>query len=285
MIIVKLEGGLGNQMFQYALGRSLSLQHKTLLKFDSSYLKSTNQSGRFLEINAFQIKLEEATKEEIALYRGILPKILDKLKKESQRKYILEKSYVFDPSIAERNDGYFEGHWNSEKYFREYESVIRQDFQLKNPLSPKALEARQEITKSKNAVSIHIRRGDYVSIKKIADVHGALPVSYYETACDKIIESNSDSQFFISSDDIEWAKENFPKKYYATFLSSPEIPNAEEMVLMSNCKHHILANSTFSWWGAWLNQNPNKIVITPKQWFVDPNRVMKDLIPSSWIQI
>lgn len=283
MIIVKLQGGLGNQMFQYALGRTLSLRHKATLKFDCSYLKSANQSGRFLEIDGFQIKLEEATKNEIARYRGILAKISDKLKKENRKKYILEKSRFFDPSILERNDGYFDGHWNSERYFKEYENPIRRDFQLKNPLGPKALETQWEIAKSKKAVSVHIRRGDYVSIQKIAAVHGALPLFYYETACDKILEKFPDAHFFVSSDDIGWAKENFPKKYLAIFVSSPEIANYEELILMSLCKHNIIANSTFSWWGAWLNQNSEKIVIAPKQWLRDPKKDMRDIIPKSWI--
>lgn len=285
MIIIKLQGGLGNQMFQYALGRSLSLRHKTLLKFDSSYLKSANQSRRFLEIDAFNIKIEEATKKEIARYRGFLPKIFDNINRDNRKKYILEKSPVFNPSILERSNGYFDGHWNSEKYFKEYESVIRNDFQLKNPLSPKAMEMQREIIKTKNAVSVHIRRGDYVTIQKIADVHGTLPLSYYEKAMQKILGPDPDAQFFISSDDIVWAKEHFPKKYNVTFLSSGELPNAEEMILMSTCKHNIIANSTFSWWGAWLNQNRNKIVIAPKLWFRDLSKNAFNLIPTTWLQL
>ena len=285
MIIIKLQGGLGNQMFQYAMGRSLSLRHKTLLKFDSSYLKSANQSGRFLEIDAFKIKIEETTKNEIARYCGTRPKIFDRLRRDNHKKHIIETPDAFNPKIIEKSDGYFEGHWNSEKYFKDHENAIRWDFKLKNPLSPKAQEMQQEIANSKNAVSVHIRRGDYVSIQKIADVHGTLPMSYYETACDKILANAPDAKFFISSDDITWAKENFPKKYNATFLSSPELPNAEEMILMSACEHNIIANSTYSWWSAWLNQNQEKIVIAPKQWYRDPKKENPNLIPQSWIQV
>jgi len=283
MIIIKLEGGLGNQMFQYALGRNLSLTHKVPFKIDSSYLQKDNQSGRSLRIDNFKTALEEATPAEIYTCRSSLQKFLDRLRSASKKKGVIEKEIRFYPKNLKRNDGYFAGHWNDENYFKSSEDAIQKDFELKKPLGVAARKIADLIAAEPEPVSVHIRRGDYVSIQKVAVVHRELPISYYVEAMKKITEQKSNAHFFISSDDIGWAKENFPKDYPATFVSSPEIPDYEELILMSRCKHNIIANSTFSWWGAWLNQNPEKIVIAPKQWFNDPNRGTGGLIPSSWL--
>jgi len=285
MIIMKIHGGLGNQMFQYALGRNLSLLHGVPLKIDCSYLKIRNQSNRVLQLNGFKIQAVEATENEIKKYGSTFQKIADRIRPESKRKRALEQGGEFDSEILKRSDGYFDGHWQNELYFKAHEKTIREDFSLKNRFGPASEAMARKIQSEKNPTSVHIRRGDYVSIEKIADTHGTLPVSYYRTACDKILEKLPDARFFVSSDDIDWAKENFPREYPATFISAPEITDCEELTLMSLCKHNIIANSTFSWWGAWLNTNPEKIVIAPKLWFVNPNRVPKDLIPSSWIPL
>lgn len=285
MIIIRLHGGLGNQMFQYALGRNLSLLHNATFKIDSSYLQKPNQSGRNLRLQGFNISIQEATFKEIGKLTNPIQKVLDLTRSKRNRKRLVEEETGFKPEILSKPSGYFDGHWQSEKYFIANEETVRKDFTLINPLGPDASELAKKISSESKAVSVHIRRGDYVSIPKISAVHRTLPVSYYESACRKILEKFPDAHFFISSDDIDWARKNFPKQYPATFISSPEIPDYEELILMSLCKHNIIANSTFSWWGAWLNKNPNKIVITPKQWFNDPKRSIGDLIPKSWLQI
>lgn len=288
MIIIKIHGGLGNQMFQYALGRNLSLLHNVPFKIDSSYLRSTNQSGRSFILNNFNTILEEATIEEINKYRSTFQKIIDKIRQESKKKKISDiskNSNIFNSDILNHSDGYFDGHWNNEKYFKDNWTVIQKDFTLKNPLNSKALECKNLIVSFQNATSIHVRRGDYVSISKITNIYTTLPLSYYEQAMKKIVEKYPDAHFFISSDDIDWVKENFPSNYPATFVSSSEISDCEELILMSKCKHNIIANSTFSWWGAYLNKNSDKIVIAPKNWFKDDNKNNFDLIPNTWIKI
>ena len=285
MILIKLQGGLGNQMFQYALGRSLSLRHNKPVKFDCSYFKTVNQSNRSFELGAFNLSIDEATSKEIDGYCGPINKLLDIARAGDHKKYVIEKTNRFDPSIIDKTEGYFDGHWNSEKYFKEYGSALRKDFRLKNSLGAEALDVQEKIGKCENPVSVHVRRGDYVTIPKINQTHGILPVSYYQDACKKIIESKPDAHFFVSSDDIDWAKENFPKNNAMTFISSSGIKNHEELLLMSLCKHNITANSTFSWWAAWLNENPNKIVIAPSHWFANPKLTTADLIPPTWIQI
>lgn len=283
MIIVKIQGGLGNQMFQYALGRNLSLIHNAECKIDTSYLQKPNQSSRIFRLSGYDIKASEATKEEINSYCSNLQKFLDKFRPEKNKKRIKEEGAFFNSEILKISSGYFDGHWNSEKYFDKNAEIIRKDFQLKSPLSGMAENVAREITSQENSVSIHVRRGDYVSIQKIANVHGALSLSYYSRAISKIQESVKNPHFFVFSDDIEWTKENLSKSVEITFVSNPKIEDYEEMHLMSMCKHNIIANSTFSWWASWLNQNPNKIVISPKNWFVDQNR-KTDLLNSSWIQ-
>ncbi len=285
MIIVKLQGGLGNQMFQYALGRNLSLIHNASLKIDYSYLKTPNQSGRVFQLDGFQIKTTEATEKEIKSYTGTFQKILDRFRPSSRKKHIKESFERFNPELLERSDGYFDGHWQNEKYFKDNEKIIRNDFILKNPLGTEAQKIAMKISSEESPVSLHIRRGDYVVIKKIADIHGTLPLSYYEKACGIIMEKAPDTHFFISSDDIAWAKENFPKKYPATFVSSPEIKAHEELALMSLCKYNIIANSTFGWWGAWLNKNPDKIVIAPTKWFNRPAQTFAEILPETWLKI
>lgn len=283
MIIIKLQGGLGNQMFQYALGRNLSLIHGKSFKVDYSYLKIPNQSQRTLEIDGYNTMLEKASEKEILSYTSMPQKILDLVR--SNKKLITEKKYVFDPKILLLDDGYFSGHWNSEKYFKKNEATIREDFKLKKHFCEHAEIISKKIISSTNSVSVHIRRGDYAFIKKIADIHGILPISYYEHAMELLVSKLSNPIFFIFSDDIEWARTYFPKKYPLIFVSNSLIPNYEELILMSQCKNNIIANSTFSWWASWLNTNKEKIVIAPKKWFVTNIYTNEDLVQKDWIQI
>ena len=285
MIIVKLHGGLGNQMFQYAFGRNLSLKHQVPLKIDTSYLKSPNQSERTFMLGAFKISAEVATTKEISAYIGYMQKILDKLRPGTQKKRWLENPNIFEPEIFERKSGYFQGYWQTEKYFIEHQNAIRKDFELAQPLGATAAKMVEKIASSQNPTSLHVRRGDYVSIKKISDSLGSLPFSYYESAINKVLEKTNNATFFVSSDDIDWVKDHFPQNYSAIFVSSPEIADHEELVLMSLCKHHIIANSSFSWWGAWLDKNPNKLVVAPQHWFKDVGKYSTDMLPASWLKV
>ena len=285
MIIIRLKGGLGNQMFQYALGRSLSLEHGLAFKVDSSYLHSMNQSDRLLRLRNFNLDLEECGKDEIAVYAGAFQKILDCFLPFSKKKKILEGSPRFDERVLHKKDGYFDGHWNTERYFQKFESAIVEDFRLKEPFGEAARIFFEKMQSEPNATSIHVRRGDYAAIKKIAERHGTLPISYYEQAMEGIAHKFPQAHFFIFSDDIAWAKEHMPKKYSLTFVSNPAIEDYEELMLMAMCKHNIIANSTFSWWAAWLNRNAEKVIIAPRRWFLDVTIDTRDLIPSSWQQI
>lgn len=286
MIIIRIHGGLGNQMFQYALGVNLSLIHNVPFKIDYSYLKTANQSSRSFRLFGFKISAPESTEQEIKTHTGTLPKILDKfILPNGKKKHVKEASMLFDPNILKLKSGYFDGHWQSEKYFHPYENAIRMAFELAQPFSPAGQTNFNLITSNPAPVSVHIRRGDYVSIQKVATVHGALSLEYYQNAMKEMLRKIPNAHFFVFSDDIDWAKQNFPKEYPLTFVSSPDIPDYEEMTLMSKCFHHIVANSTFSWWGAWLNKRDDKIVIAPKQWYNDTTKNVSDLVPTTWIRI
>jgi len=180
---------------------------------------------------------------------------------------------------------YLEGYWQSEKYFKHIESIIRNDFTYINETDSDNLKILNRI-KGSESIAIHFRRGDYINNRKTNEVHGICSMEYYNSAVDYIAQKVSSPYFFIYSDDIEWVKRNLSIKYNKMFvdINTPE-KASNDLRLISNCKHQIIANSSFSWWGAWLNQNPEKIVIAPKKWFMDEKRNTSDLIPEKWIRL
>jgi len=288
MIIVKLQGGLGNQMFQYAMGRSVSLKKDTELSLDiSSFEKDIL---RKYALSPFQIKARFARPEEIKKFikykrlHGPLRHLWN-IFVASQRKYFEEKQFHFDYEVFNINkDAYIDGYWNTEKYFLDIRDILLNDFKTSNSSSKKNEEISKQISTS-NSVSIHIRRGDYANDLKTNSIWGTLEQEYYEKAMKIITEKISNPKFFVFSDDMVWVKQNmnFPSDTIFINGNNP----VEDMRLMSLCKHNVIANSTFSWWGAWLNENKEKIVIGPKNWFKTKKQSTdtKDVLPLSWIKI
>lgn len=291
MIITKLQGGLGNQMFQYAVGKFLAEKNNAELKLDISNFGQEDKktTPRKFELKNFNINTKIATREEIKYFK--------KYKKSNIRFfrflynkifaddsiYISQKSYYFDPEILKLKDNiYLNGEWQSEKYFKNIRNILTQEFTPK--IKSYTYEKYIEKIQSTDSISIHIRRGDYLN-KKLLENYGICSLDYYNKAIKLIIEKISNPTFFIFSDDIEWVKENLKIDFPTIFVSNGEIKDYEELILMSKCKHNIIANSSFSWWGAWLNQNPNKIVIAPKNWFKNESWAPKDLIPENWLRI
>ena len=285
MIIVKIKGGLGNQMFQYAFGKSLSIKNNDELKLDIEGLQSTTtETKRSYTLDKFNIDSKIAEGGEILKLKyplGILSKIIRFIKAKVFRKFYIG---FYKEVLEIKGDAYLDGYYQSPKYFEKIDEIIRHDLSLKNILDGKAGIFKEKIDENDNAVSIHIRRGDYVQDKKINSVHGTCDQEYYNEAI-KIIKERIDSPaFFVFSDDIDWVKNNM-NFTDSIFVSDPEIKDYEELILMSRCKHNIIANSTFSWWGAWLNANPNKIVIAPKQWNTFDTSDKLGIIPEKWIQL
>jgi hypothetical protein len=296
MIIVRISGGLGNQLFQYAYGRSMAIKNTTELKLDISSLKNTE---RAFGLDVFTIKaslaepldykkvgIVDVSKQDFfSKIQKKLIELLEENKPNNQKKIIREAGFTFNADLMEiSGDHYVVGLWQSEKYFSSFRSDILSDLTLKNPLSPAADHLKSDMV-ALNSVSIHIRRGDYVSNAHTNQKHGVCPPEYYARTIEHITKHVSNPHFFVFSDDIAWVKENLKLPSQTTYVSGSTTQAHEELMLMSFCKHNIIANSSFSWWGAWLNQNPAKIVIAPKQWFATSTIETKDLIPLSWVQL
>lgn len=281
MITIKLRGGLGNQMFQYATGKSLALRNKTDIKLDlSDYVENKERSYR---LKFFNIEEKFATKKEIDSYKIFWNKMSDKLKPWHKRSVITYNSYGFEPDLLKvRGHAYLDGYWQNEIYFSEYNEIIKKEFTLKSNLSKNATDLLDKLN-SCNSVSLHIRRGDYLTNKKFNQIYLSLNIDYYLSAIKKINEMVTEPMISIFTDDGEWAKSlSFPCP--AILISDYKLEDYEELYLMSQCKHNIIANSTFSWWAAWLNPNKNKIIIGPKQWFNFSDNDL-GIMPAGWIKI
>lgn len=284
MIIIRLNGGIGNQMFQYAMGRSLSVKNNTDLFLDIEEYDENN--FRRYELDKFRINARIATKREIASIKpNKILNFIDRFKHFSKRRYLKERQFNFDKEVLEAGDNiYIDGYFQDEKYFKDIEDNIKKEFTLKDEVT----EATAEWIKKAegcDSISLHIRRGDYAQNKKTNQFHGTCGIDYYEKAIKIVSEKIKDSNFFIFSDDIAWAKNNLKLNFPAYFVSDGNISDYEELIIMSRCKHNIIANSSFSWWGAWLNDNPKKIVIAPQKWFATDKFNTENLIPEKWTSL
>jgi len=271
MIIVKLMGGLGNQMFQYAIGRRMAYMLSVKLRLDICGFM--NYKLRTYGLSPFNIQEDFASPEEIAALK-VIPT------------YIREKElFHFDPSILNLGDDiYLDGSWQSEKYFADIQAIIRQEFTVKIPQVGINKELAKQIT-SCESVSLHIRRGDYISNSRTNQILGICDLDYYFHCVDCLAQTIKHPYFFIFSDDHEWTRNYLKLPYPAIIVDYNKADkNYEDLRLMSQCKHHIIANSTFSWWSAWLSQNPKKIIFAPKRWFKSNAYNPKDLIPDKWVK-
>lgn len=291
MIIVKLQGGLGNQMFQYAFGLSLSRKLNCGLYLDSTILRETghNMVLRNYELDIFSDEIRIADTQQINKFirPGKLQRLLNKTGISKTTVY-REKSLRFDANaLCVTPPAYFDGFWQTEKYFNA--KLLRQAFAFTRSLNSKSGEIATEIAQQNNPVSIHIRRGDYVSSKPTNELHGLCSLAYYQNAIALINERISYPHFYIFSDDAEWTEQNLiPSLKNATLVHHNKGTDSwQDMALMSKCRHHIIANSSFSWWGAWLSADEKKTVIAPQNWFAKPSAYFDDvdIVPSNWIKI
>ncbi|WP_339658672.1 alpha-1,2-fucosyltransferase [uncultured Polaribacter sp.] len=267
MIIVRILGGLGNQMFQYAYAKALE-QNGYDVKIDISKFKKYKLHGGY-HLDKFNIDL--STPSFISTFLSV-----SKIKKN-----VKEKNLLFDENLLKLTGNEFiKGYFQTEKYFTGIRAILLDQFTLIQSISKETNTVAKNILSSKNSCSLHIRRGDYVSDKKANSVHGTCDLNYYKNAIQLINDTHQNITFFVFSDDISWTKENLHIEN-AIYVDNKTIPH-EDMYLMSLCKHNITANSSFSWWGAWLNKNDNKTVIAPKNWFVNKeNEVACD----NWIKL
>lgn len=272
VVSVRLMGGLGNQMFQYAAGLAVSMRAGCKLNLDTSFLrkKSDAYTVRALELDAFNVLADMDS--------------INSLRLKSMRK-ISDFGGGGEHALLKLNEGgvSLRGYWQSDLYFKDVRDALLKEFTLKNPLSTPAAKLAQEI-QSTDAVSVHIRRGDYVSNSSAAAVHGLCPMQYYQSAVDRVIDTVGICPIYVFSDDVAWVKANFDVGLPINVIDYPAASPAEDIHLMKLCKHHIIANSSFSWWGAWLSQR-NGMKVAPQRWYADAGMRADNIAPSDWIRL
>lgn len=284
MIITRIVGGLGNQMFQYAVGRALSIESDQELKLDLTEMN--RYKLRPLQLDQFNIQGAVAREDEVPARprKSLVGKLVTSLKNKRRVPEVVEKSPSFDPSILKlRGPVHLSGYWQTEKYFVDYADTIRQDFSLKQPFSSEREIIHSAIQAAERPISVHVRRGDYVSNPTANSIHGTCEPEWYKQAMQKISNANEGITFFVFSDDPKWARANLPAFEKMVFVEpQSDGRDGEDMHLMAACHSHIIANSTFSWWGAWLNPRQDKHVIAPAQWFRSQAHDARDLVPDEW---
>jgi len=293
MIFLKITGGLGNQMFQFATALAIAKKLKTKVGIDLTEIniKKNKKNFTYRDFQLDQIFTINSYKIIPSFTYDFITKntFLNKIKRKLiGGHYFLEKDLSFQPEIKNcTKNSYIEGYFQSEKYFINHEKEIRNQFKFSKKTNSKTKDLVVNISNC-NSIAIHIRRGDYINNKVINDTHGTCGLDYYKNALSQF-NLNNYSLFFFS-DDINWVKDNFdfisPDKI--TFIDwNTGHDSWQDMFLMSLCQNFIIANSSFSWWGAWLSAFKDKKIITPKQWFNDnqKNKQTIDLIPKQWIRI
>lgn len=296
-----MKGGLGNQLFQYALGRNLSILNNTKLRIDISfYYFQTDKviDRRVLGLQHFNL-LFDIKKPIIIMYpvslffyrlKSLLIRkycrLRDRLFPDKLGKYIIREDFNFDSRILQlKGNVALDGYWQNEKYFIEIRDVLRQEIRPREELLKDHTELINRILNC-NSISLHVRRSDKTRTK----INITCSKYYYDTAIERIYTKVSKPNFYVFSDDIEWVKQNLKIPEPVHFVSEIIKKDYLELYLISLCKYHIISNSSFSWWGAWLSANPNKIVISPNEWYnckyINEEKLgLKDLIPPDWIRI
>lgn len=292
MIVSHILGGIGNQMFQYAAGRSLAIH------LNDYYMLDLNDFDRYVHHNGYELKcvfdvpVEPTSPDELQSVLGL--RRLSLVKKILRRRqfsflrgqtFIVEPHFNFWPKFFSLNSSsYLYGYWQSEKYFKSIEKVIRDHFTFKKPLAGKNLIAANQID-TINAISLHVRRGDYVNDSKTSNIMSVCDSDYYGQAVSYMANKVSNPVFYVFSDDMDWVRRSVRIDYSCVYIDHNKgLDSYIDMQLMSLCKHHVIANSSFSWWGAWLNPRAEKIVIAPRVWFRNGNND-SDLIPSEWVRL
>ena len=293
MIIVVLMGGLGNQLFQYAAARSLADRTMGALRFDLSAMGRHSTTRPFL-LHHFRVR---GAVTRVMSQEFLCATLKSPISRLMQRHYRRCMHYCFtemkekpdlrfEPALlAARGNVVLSGYWQSETYFADDAVRIRGDLALRHEPDAATRACLRQIRQC-DSVSIHVRRGDYVSDQQTAAFHGICSVEYYHGAMRHIAARIERPQFFVFSDDPEWARANIRSSVPTTYVSHNDATRPhEDLRLMSACKHHIIANSSLSWWGAWLNPAMDKIVVAPRRWCLSPEWNTTNVVPASWVRI
>ena len=296
MIIIQLLGGLGNQMFQYALGRRLANDFQTTFSVDR-FLLEDHSTGRHavnrnFDLDIFAADIPRANILMTMKYSAWgLPRPLRPVARAlgvtNEGRQTLERSFGFDSDVLRCGpDAYISGTWQSIRYFDSIEEILKEDFQFRHPIMPEALHIEKAICGT-NAICLHVRRTDFLSHKDSKNPLGFVGLDYYRNGVKRILEESSDAEFFVFSDDLEWCREELTFVPRITFVSGQYagVKCSSYLQLMKMCRHFLIPNSTFSWWAAWLCPHASKTVYVPDQWFRDPKMDASGLYPEGWIRI
>ena len=299
MIIVRLTTGLGNQMFQYAAGLAAAEATCSILKLETDWFHHRTQKALHNRygLHCFNIIEQFATKDEICRLQGIPVNLADRIVVPLARLMRLGSfSSRFAQTTREHHQpcfGFYDdfgaiephtrllGYFQSERFFENIKPTIRNHFSFRYPLSLQAKAVADMIGRATSATAVHFRRGDYATSSL-----GVLPLSYYMEAMAHIQRVDPGSIFFVFSDDIVTVKRELQPSSRIVFVDQLEgQPDHETMRLMSMCQNNIIANSSFSWWAAWLNARPDKHVVAPRPWFAASDRDTSDVVPGSWVRL
>ena len=293
MVIAQITGGLGNQLFQYAAAKALSMHHRVPLLLEISSFYRTELP-----------ELEVPRDFELFNFTGIIEKIISPeelsslidLKKTTvlprmvipayKKDIYTEPHYHFDKNFYKsKKKVLLKGGWQSEKYFKSYDTEIRANIQLRQSLIEDVIEIAKKI-REENSVSVHIRRGDYLRKKIIYEWHGVMEKEYYAKAFELLHAKTKPTKVYYFTDDVDWVAKNLLPSFNGEIISfNFSKSHYEDLYLMSQCRHNIIANSSFSWWAAWLNDHMDKIVIAPGKWFGNGPKDTQDISPSEWYKI
>lgn len=292
MVISNILGGIGNQMFQYAAGRALTLTNRQRLLLDLSDFPNYHLHHGFELSRVFNVIAEVAetsTVHQMLAWRA--NRLVKKVLRRPQFVWLRGKKFVVEPHFNYwsdffnlTEDCYLSGYWQSERYFKPIESVIRRDFTFREPLAGRNSELASEIAQTQS-ISLHVRRGDYVSDSKTGNIMDVCSLEYYRKAISYIAERVEHPVFYVFSDEMGWVRQNLSVTFPCIYVDHNRgAESYRDMQLMSLCRNQIIANSSFSWWGAWLNSNPEKVVVAPRNWFRNGTDD-RDLIPPEWARL
>ncbi len=303
MIITWLSGGLGNQMFQYAAGLALAERRRTVLKLDPTWFREdpTYAPHNRYALSCFHITEQFATADEVERAKGIRLTRTERWARAAAGALRLRHvaafgrqpghlhqppTFAFYPEFFDQPDGtYLGGMFQSERFFAPVADLLRLQFSIRYPAAPGVAGVAARI-RSGPSVAVHVRRGDYATNAGFRRELGVLDPVYHERAFRLVRERHPAATFYVFSDDIEAvAREIRPPGPHVFVRPQPGWPAHDELRLMSLCDHFIIANSTFSWWAAWLGTNPGKLVVAPDPWFSGPDRDVSDVVPSGWLRL
>jgi len=295
VIIANLIGGLGNQMFQYATSRALARDLDQALRFSADGFRSYSLHQGLQLASVFALDLPLASRADLqrTVGRLLAPNLMRRLAARvgwpglASSRFVAEPSPRWWPELRQRclRGAYLHGYWHSEHYFAHQAEAIRADFRWREPLQGRNADLARQILDAPRAISLHVRRGDYVANAKNQSIYASCPPSYYVAALERIAQRTGlpATAVFAFSDDPGWVMQELAPHIPGLVLVDHNRAAAswQDMRLMSLCRHHIIANSSFSWWGAWLDGRAGAEVIAPAHWYAN-SFDDSDLVPSGW---